>query len=128
MEKEITVKNEYNTLDKVVDFLKNKSNYESSIEYDIWEMRTDTNGQMEQCVVIKKSAMHGMKVYFSNENSLKMTYIIPNKIMNAYFGKSVKIRRNILEIIAEAISQALLSGSQKKAFEEMEQIFNEVKA
>lgn len=66
--------------------------------------------------------MHGMKVYFSNENELIMSYIIPNKFMNAYFGKSVKARKSILELIGGAIKNTLLSGSQKKAFNEMEQV------
>ena len=90
MEKQITLKQDYNTLDKVLDFLKTESNLEFSKDYDSWDVRTDSNGQMEQCLVIKKSGMHGMKAYFPEENSLKMTYIIPNKLMNAYFGKSQK--------------------------------------
>ena len=57
-----------------------------------------------------------------------MDYIIPNKIMNAYFGKSVKARRNIIEIVAGVITQAVLKGPQQKAFDEMEQIFNKISA
>jgi len=44
--------------------IKTASAFECSKDYDIWECRTDSNGQMEQCVVIKKSSLHGMKVYF----------------------------------------------------------------
>jgi len=66
--------------------------------------------------------MHGMKLFFSNENVLEATYIIPNKMMNAYFGRSQKRYRNILEIITGSIKNALLAGAQKKAFEEMEQV------
>jgi hypothetical protein len=83
---------------------------------------------MEQCLIIKKSGMHGMKVYFQKDNTLKMDYIIPNKIMNAYFGKSVKARRNIIEIVAGVITQAVLKGPQQKAFDEMEQVFNKISA
>lgn len=82
--------------------IKNEAVYKYSKEYDIWEMRTDTNGQMGQCVVVKKSNMHAIKLNFINENSVKISYIIPNKMMNAYFGKSVKARRNIIEIITDA--------------------------
>jgi len=119
MEKTITIKNEYNSLDSLHNFLKSTSSFECSKEYDIWEHRTDTNGQMEQCIVVKKSSMHGMKVFFKNESTLKMTYIIPNKMMHAYFGKSVKAHRNILEIITGIIKQAVLAPAQKKAFEEL---------
>jgi hypothetical protein len=126
MEKLITLKNEYNSLDMLNDFLKKESIFESSKEYDSWDIRTDVNGQMEQCLIIKKSAMHGMKVYFQKENTLKMDYIIPSKIMNAYFGKSVKAHRNIIQIIAGKVSQSLLKGSQQKAFEEMEHVFNKI--
>ena len=75
---------------------------------------------MEQCIVLKKSAMHGMKIYFPNENTVKMTYSIPNKMMHAYFGKSVKARRNIFEIVTGQIKELVLAPAQKKAFEELE--------
>jgi hypothetical protein len=64
--------------------------------------------------------MHAVKLFFVNENTVKMSYIIPNKIMQAYFGKSVKARRNIIEIIAGIIKQAVLAGPQQKAFDELE--------
>jgi hypothetical protein len=120
MENKVTVKNEYSSLEKLSSYLKKNSTYDCVIEYDSWDVRTDENGQMEKCLTIKKSAMHGMKVYFNSNNQLVMSYIIPNKIMNAYFGKSVKARKNILEIITGVIKNALLSGSQKTAFQEIE--------
>lgn len=126
MQKQITVKSEYNTLDSMLDFLMKETTYECSKEYDSWDVRTDSNGQMEQCIVIKKSLMHGMKVYFNGENTLVMTYLIPNKIMNAYFGKSQKRYKNILEIITGKVSQALLAGAQETAFQEIEQGFKKV--
>ncbi len=128
MENLITIKNEYNTLDKLHEFLKKDSNYEYSKEYDIWEHRIDTNGQMEQCLVIKKSSMHAIKVFFTNENMVKINYIIPNKMMHAYFGKSVKAHRNILEIITGFIKGTLLAPAQKKAFEELEQVLQKISA
>ncbi|MFT6922589.1 MAG: hypothetical protein ACJA1C_001595 [Crocinitomicaceae bacterium] len=128
MEKLITIKNEYNSLEKVLELVKKETAYKCSEDYDIWDVRTDSNGQMEKCVVVKKSKMHGMKMYFPKENVLEMTYIIPNKMMNAYFGKSVKARRNILEIIGGGIKNVLLIGSQKKAFKEMSEVLNKVSA
>lgn len=122
MENLIEIKNNYNSLDKLRDFLEKESVYECSKDYDIWEMRTDSNGQMEQCVVLKKSGMHAIKAFFINDSTVKINYIIPNKLMHAYFGKSVKARRNIIEIIAGIVKQAILAGPQKKAFEELEHI------
>ena len=100
--------------------LKNESTLESFKEYDTWEQRTDTNGQMEQCIVLKKSNMHAVKVFFVNKNTVKINHIIPNKMMHAYFGKSVKTRRNIIELITGKIKEILLAPAQQKVFEELE--------
>ena len=121
-----TTKSEYNSLDQLLDFVSKESPYQCSKEYDIWNVRTDTNGQMEKCVFIKKSAMHGMKIYSPKENVLEMKYIIPNKLMNAYFGESQKRYQNVLEIITGKIKKTLLSNSQEKAFKEMGQVFNKI--
>ena len=122
MESTIQLKNEYNSLDTLNTFLSSKSEFECSKEYDVWDHRVDTNGQMEQCLVMKKSGMHAVKIHFSDENSVKLRHIIPNKIMNAYFGKSEKRYRSILEIIGGKIKDVALIGSQKQAFEELEKI------
>ena len=128
MENLIEIKNEYHSLDTLYTFLKKLPSYECSKEYDIWEHRTDANGQLEQCIVFKKSSMHAIKIFFVNENTVKINYIIPNKLMHAYFGKSVKARRNIIEIIAGIIKQALLKKPQEKAFEELELVLRKVAA
>lgn len=65
--------------------------------------------------------MHAVKLFFLNENTVKVHHIIPNKIMQAYFGKSHKRYQNIIEIITEKIKDVALSGSQQKAFEVLEQ-------
>ena len=119
MESLIRLKPNYTNLDALYALLKSSS-YECSKEYDVWEHRTDTNGQMAQCIVLKKSGMHAVKLFFVNENTVKINHIIPNKLMNAYFGKSVKVRRSILEVIAGAIKQAILVKPQQQAFEELE--------
>jgi hypothetical protein len=126
MEKLITINSNHNSLDKLAALLSKELIYDCSKEYDIWEMRTDANGQMEQCLIVKKSNMHAVKLFFVNENTIKVSYIIPNKIMQAYFGKSVKARRNIIEIISGAIKQVILAGPQQKAFDELEQSINKI--
>ena len=122
MEKLIEIKKEYNDLDKLYNLLKRETAYDCSKDYDIWEQRTNSSGQMEQCIVIKKSSMHAVKVFFTAENLAKVNHIIPNKMMNAYFGKSVKARQSIFEVIIGKIMGALLAGSQQKAFEELESV------
>ena len=81
---------------------------------------------MMQCLVMKKNNMNGIKISFINENTVKVNHIIPNKVLYAYFGKSVKARKNVLEIIAGIIKQTVLSGPQKKAFEELEKEVSKV--
>lgn len=119
MERLISVKPEYASLDKIVDFVKKETNFDASKAYDHWEVRTDANGEMAQCVVIKKSSMHGAKLYFAQENTLKIVPIIPNKLMNAFFGKSQQKYQNIGEMVMEKIRELLLSGAEKKAFDEI---------
>mgnify|MGYP001189125356 CR=1 FL=1 len=120
MENILKIKNDYNSLDAVYGFLKSNTTFECSKEYDKWEMRTDENGQMAQCILLKKSSMHAIKLYFTNENTIKVTHVIPSSVMNAYFGKSQEARRNIFEIITGKIKEVLLAPSQKKAFLELE--------
>lgn len=120
MENLITIKNQYNSLDELQNVLKRSANYSCTKEYDIWEHRIDKNGQMAQCLVLKKSNMHAVKLFFINENTLKATHIIPNKIMQAYFGKSQKAYQNVLEIITGKIKTAVLEPAQNKAFNEIE--------
>lgn len=126
MEKIIKLKSEFDSLNKVFDQVKNNSPYEATIEYDIWDARTDASGQMDKCILIKKSGMHGIKMHLESNQNLYASYVIPNKVLNAYFGKSQKRYRNIIEILAEKLVSAALAGSQKKAFEEMTQSLNKL--
>lgn len=120
MEKIISIKSEYNSLDTLYDFLKKASSFECSKDYDRWELRTDANGQMKQCIILKKSSMHAVKLFFTDENSVKVNHIIPNTLMNAYFGENQKQYQSILEIITGKIKESLLLPAQEKAFEELE--------
>lgn len=112
----------YNSLEKVLEYVTSASSFDCSIIYDSWDVRTDNKGEMEKCLLIKKSSMHALKLHFTNTNEVMLCYIIPNKTMNAYFGRSQKAYRNLIEIAAEGIKNVLLSSSQKKAFQEMEAI------
>ncbi len=126
MERLISVKKDYASLEKIEAFINNETDYQASQEYDSWEMRTDSNGQMEKCVVLKKSNMHGAKLYFTQGNTLKVNYLIPNRTMNAFFGPNQQAYRSIKDIVAGKIKDLILSSSQKKAFEEISQSFDKI--
>lgn len=126
MEQLISVKPEYASLEKIEEYIKKETSFEAKKEYDSWEVRTDANGQMEKCVIVKKSNMHGAKIHFTKDNKMKVSYIIPNKIMNTYFGKSQKKYQNIIEVITGKIKDLILAGSQKTAFEEMTKSFSKI--
>ncbi|MFD0964252.1 hypothetical protein [Pseudofulvibacter geojedonensis] len=128
MEKTIKIKSDYKSLNDLQKKLVQSSTLECSKEYDVWEQRVDVNGQMAECIVLRKSNMHAIKMFFVNENTIKINHIIPNKIMNVYFGKSVKIRRNIIEVLTEMIKQKLLATSQENAFNELTMIVNKAVA
>lgn len=118
----IKINSKYSSLDKLQNFLSNTSNYKCQKEYDIWDVRTDAKGQMAQCLTLKKNNMNAIKAFFVDDSAVKIDHIIPNKLMHAYFGKSVKARRNIIEILAGTIKQAVLKGTQENAFKELEQL------
>ncbi len=123
MKKIITIKEEYNSLEKLQSYLKTASNYSSNIQHDKWEMKKDAAGNMLKCLMVKKSAMHGVKVYFLDNKTIELSYAIPNALLHAWFGKSQQAYRRIDEIVLGKIKDAVLAGSQKKVFNEMEQVF-----
>lgn len=124
----IKVKNEFNSLESLFKYLQSSSNFECYKEYDKWELRTDENGQMAQCIVLKKSNMNAVKIYFVNDDTIKISHVIPNKMMDAYFGQSQKSRQDILEVITGKIKKMLLASSQEKAFKELEAEISKVAA
>lgn len=124
MYKQITIKQEYDSLDKVLKLLQKISQYESSIEYDTWDMQTDSNGQIAKCILIKKNSMHGLKLSFDNQQKLHVSYVIPSKALNAILGPNQKRYRNPLEILTSKILSLAISGQQKKAFNEMSTALN----
>lgn len=126
LERLISVNNEYASLDKIEQYLKDNTPFEIKQDYDAWDVRTDANGQMEKCVIIKKSGMHGAKVYFSSGNTMRVTFLIPSKMMNAFFGKNQQKYQTIVDIITGKIKDLFLSGSQKKSFEEITKYFDKI--
>ncbi len=126
MEKIITIDKKYTSLEHLQQFVRSRSNYEVKIDWDGWEQRVNQNGQLEKCLIIKKNAMNGVKIFFLKNGVIKITHIIPNKIMNAYFGKNQEEYQSILEIIGGKIKSLFLAPSQEKAFNEIVNIFNKI--
>lgn len=119
MQELIRLKPEFTSLKQIEDFVNNETKYTATQEYDAWDVRTDENGQMDKCVIIKKNSMNGVKVYFSDKNTLKADFKIPNKLAEAFLGKSQQEYKGIKEIVGDAINNLLLSSSQQKAFDEI---------
>lgn len=126
MERSLKIREAFDSLDKLFEELKKTSPYDVSMEYDSWDIRIDARGEMEKCILLKKSSMHGLKMYFDDKLNLQACYVIPNKFMNAYLGKSQKKYRNILEILSSKLLSLAISGQQKKAFDEMIQTLSKV--
>ncbi len=121
MEKLIKIKPEYTSLEGLLSHVQKNGNYEASIKHDQWNVRKNSNNQYEDCLVVKKSGMHGIVAHFQDNETLHVSHIVPNVFLNAYFGKNQQAHRSIFEIIAGKIKDTLLAGSQQKTFEEMEQ-------
>ena len=64
MEKLIEIKKEYNTLNKLQEFLTKSSSFECYIDYDKWDFRIDNAGKMEQCAILKKKQHARSKAIF----------------------------------------------------------------
>ncbi|MGJ8685493.1 MAG: hypothetical protein ACSHWW_12760 [Nonlabens sp.] len=120
MESIISIKKEINSLESLHTFIDKQTPYECIIDYDIWDVRSNAQNQMEKCMIIKKNSMNAVKLYFLNDNKVKLDHIIPNKMMNVYFGKRHRVRQNILEFATTKIKDSLLAAPQHKAFKEIE--------
>ena len=121
---QITLKQEYQSLDQILKLIQNSSPYEVSIEYDVWDMQTDASGQIAKCILVKKSSMHGLKLELDGKQQLHASYVIPNKALNAILGPNKKRYRNPLEILSSKLLSMAIAGQQKKAFTEMSTSLN----
>lgn len=127
MEKILKLKSEFDSLEPLLVAVQKKNpSYTSVIEYDVWEMCSGTDRNIEQCVLVKKSSMHGVKAYFTAPNTIKISQVIPSKTKNALLGQR-KGRRNALELIVGTIKSSIVKSAQRKAFQELQTVFQEVK-
>ncbi|UII74918.1 hypothetical protein LV716_11690 [Flagellimonas sp. HMM57] len=108
MEKQIKINESYNSLDKVLDFLKTESEYECTKTWNNWEV--PSGNTMEKCVLIKKSGVYAVILRFLDKNTLKLMPVVTNHIVNGYYSKS--------RGIAPMIVRSLLASKQEKLVNE----------
>ncbi|MEN7551297.1 hypothetical protein AAG747_25490 [Rapidithrix thailandica] len=102
------LKQEYNTLESIKDFLATKTSLECFIALDEWifdEIRVS-----RKCVVVKKSGIAGAKVVFEEANIVDIQPIAPSRFINTL------TMRGLLAMII----QFIISGAQNKVAEEVE--------
>ncbi|MEM7486523.1 MAG: hypothetical protein AAF348_15050 [Bacteroidota bacterium] len=104
MEKQIKINEAYDSLDKVLDFLKTESEYNCTKTWNNWEV--PPGNKMEKCILIKKSGVYAVILRFLDKNTLKMMPVVTNHIVNGYHSKS--------RGIAPMIVRTLLASKQEK--------------
>lgn len=106
----IKTTNDYNSLEKISEFLKTKSNLEISVTQDVWatgDELTLTTGK--KCILIKKSATAGAKINILESNELEINPIAPNSFIYNM------THRGLLAVIIDAV----ISGGQDKIVQEI---------
>lgn len=106
----IKVSNDYNSLEKINEFLKTKTELEVSIVQDQWA----TDGELiitagKKCVLVKKSATAGAKINLLESNTIEINPVPPSNFINNM------TQRGLLAVIVDAI----ISGGQNKVAQEV---------
>lgn len=97
MKKTITTTDQNNTLEKLANIIKQKTDFTTDIVYNIWDVQTGST--MRKCVLVKKNAVHGVKLDFISENTLNIEGIVPSNFFRSFTigrGISKPIIRGIL--------------------------------
>ncbi len=108
---------QYNSLEEIMKFLKPKTDLELSIVQDGWI----TDGSLsitpgKKCILIKQSATAGAKINLLESSIVDVYPVPPSNFINSI------TQRGILAIIVNMI----ISGSQNKIAEEVENILLEI--
>jgi len=128
----------FTDLDALKTAIKNNTNYDSSLEYDTWNVvmglngqpghRLDEQGHIAKCIVLKKNNLNAIAVYLKKDNEVHVKHIIPNAFLQGILGESNEQRQNILEIITGKLKAMILADKQEKAFIELVDYVKTVKA
>ncbi len=113
---EIKIKESYDSLDKVLNYLSKESEYKCKKVYNIWEAAI--GAKTEKCILIKKNAFIGLKADFVKKNVLKLKPVVPHNMLIAF-----TVGRGIFPPIVRAI----LSGPQNKMLTEVADVFDKIK-
>lgn len=103
---------EYDSLEKIVEYLKTKTTYNVSIEPDEWI----TDGSLiltpgKKCIVIKKNGTTGAKVNILEKSTIEIHPVAPSSFINKM------VQKGILAIIIYQI----IIGGQKNVVKEVEE-------
>ncbi|MBS9461718.1 hypothetical protein KIM67_04805 [Flagellimonas sp. 389] len=116
MEKQVKINESYDSLDKVLDFLKTESEYQCTKTWNNWEV--PSGNKMEKCILVKKSGIYAIILRFLNTSTLKMMPVVTNHIVNGYYSKS--------RGIAPMLVRSLLSSKQETLMNENIEILKKI--
>lgn len=114
MEITFKIKDDYNSLDKLLNYVKPKTNYTCTKTDNTWE---DFTIKFDKCVLIKKNTFYAIKVDFVNKNTIKLEPVIPS----SYFRNFAKGRG-----FTPIITNLLISGKQKSMLNEVTKYFSAI--
>ncbi len=114
METIIKLKEGYNSLDKVLEYVSTKSNYECEKIFNSW--RTISFSK-EYCILIKKNSIDGAIINFVDENEIRIATEVPSKY---FYGWTVG--RGIMPPLV----RLLLSKKRKTTLEEVTGYFKDI--
>jgi len=105
------LKQEFNSLEHIKEFLETKTDLECSVTMDKWvTMDKRTISAKDNCVLVKKSGSAGAKVVLLDDNIINIQAVAP----------STFIHNSTLKGFVAIIVRALISGSQNEVATEVE--------
>ncbi|GEM_PF-5238002 len=114
MNTKFKIKEQYRTLDDLEKYLQAKSSYECKKMFNSWR---DINIKKEYCVLVKKSALYGIKVNFIDNNYVMIEPVIPG----VYLRNFATGRGFIPPIV-----RMLLEKGQRQLFNEVSKYFADI--
>ncbi|WP_162556005.1 hypothetical protein [Reichenbachiella versicolor] len=108
---------EYDSLEKIMEYLKGQMDYDISIEADQWI----TDGSLmltigKKCIIVKKSATAGAKIELLESSIIDIHPVTPHKFLDR------ALMRGILAMIVNSI----ISSSQVAVAQEVNNLLTEI--
>ena len=108
------IKKDFKTLDNLTDYLKSKTQYKVTKTFDCWREVALTK---EYCVLVKKSALYGVKIKFVNDFEIAVKPVVPNNYLRGF-----TIGRGFLPPFV----RMFLQGGQKRILDEVTNSIKEI--